>query len=1040
MSTSSSGENATGIPTRIQERLKDCVSHHHVTIVCGKTGCGKSTRVPPYLLDTLGGPILCTQPRRLAVVAVATRVAQERGVALGGQEVGYHVGQSNHSLSSTNLIFTTAGILLEELRANGIAALTKYKAVILDECHERSPEQELCLSMCKLYLLQKQQRKNQQDKIRLVLMSATFDHARYRSYFAGLDTPIDLITLETANQVDAHYERVETLYLEDIVSLMTHDDTMKHSRFLNSMRIDPDEELQGEDGGKSLSLNLLNFVRSLVIQLDREEPISGVFMIFAPTYRHLEQIYDMIHAALSVGMHNTHPWKVGVLHSSMDMEDCLQNMQPPTDSKEWQHNRFRKILLCSAIADSSVTVPGVSCVIDLCRALRVQWTPNNSYVAKTLWASQSICNQRQGRTGRTCPGRCFRLVSKGYFVGRLEPWEEPLLAMSSCRNEVLKLLCSASSASSSTDPVQVLNKCLDPPPPAVVEDAFVYLQSIGACVALGKKRTFVPTKMGDLLAALPFAVEDSQVIVAGAQVGLLHETLALKAIMSHKPNPIVHHFGDQAVNDANILCYYDQAPIGSSESVNMANLSAFLYWDISWNQFRTKASVEQFAVATGAATHTTSELADFATTQVDATKPCGNVWKWCPSLEDKHTQWCRARGINPTSVRGVAELMDTALSVFYVAALEPEWLRAADPTPLWRRFRDWKGRQLNDYVVTKDVLAMVYDFHGEQRLSKVLMALNDGPGRAIGEMSKEDILEVASLPSNKPVQHINRQVKLPPACVHFLEGNCMYGDKCKNSHSPYAQRPMCKFFFKGGCNRGANCVFSHVDAAVPVVVSAEHANLKKDPLTSLAPTMPELYLPDDLFDWFSQRHGGLFLLGDGNFDFTRSLSTLGIGARVASDISATATLIGATVVLPHLDATRLHVSDIATRTIHEKRIDTFHWNFPFTGDEEHDEGNESLVLGTFHSLHEFLRRAVHTRQDLEMFTLSLTLQGDQFSRWNVLKSAMRTRWRLRSWGCFNLDDFPGYKPRRADGKVFPASEIRFYEFNLRRDDLSGNYS
>lgn len=1020
-----------GIPEKTGQRLKECVTTNPVTIVVGKTGCGKSTKVPPFLLENVGGPILCTQPRRLAVVAVASRVAEEQGVTLGGHNVGYHVGQDNRSLADTRLVFTTAGILMEELRAHGVKALTKYKAVVLDECHERSPEQELCLAMCKLFL-QKQKR---QTKIRLVLMSATFDHQRYKNYF-GSESPIDTITLETANMVDAMYERVETLYLEDVTRLLKEHNPqqgMQHSRFVQSMRIDPDAELKGEDGGKSLSLGLLNYLRSLVLYLDEAEAVDKVMMIFAPTYRHLEQIYDMLTAAHEVGSATTNNWRVGVLHSSMDMDDCFRIMQSPDDSEV----PYRRILLASAIADSSVTIPGVSCVIDLCRALQVSWNPiKATNTPKTWWASQSICNQRQGRTGRTCPGRCFRLVSKGFFIGRLEPFDEPLLRNSSCRNETLKLLCSVSSTNSTTDPVQVMNQCLDPPPPEVIDDAFEYLQYIGACVAHG--RSYMPTKMGDLLAALPMTVEDCQIVVAGAQLGLLHETLALRAIFSHKPAPIVHHFGDAAVNDANILTYYDQASVGTTESLLMANLSAYLYWDVTWNQYRARAAIEQFAVATGASACVPPEFQDFISIEVDASKPCCDVHRWSPALEEKHSQWCRARGINATSVRGIAELIDTALNVFYVAGLEPEWLRSTDPVPLWRRFGDWKGMQLNEYMQTRDVLAMVYDFPtGEHRLSKTLMALSADPRKALSEMTKEHILDVASLTSNAPLRHVNKLAPLPIACVHFLEGKCTFGSKCRKSHSPYAIRPVCKFYLTAeGCSRGAKCMFSHKDPGV-ALVNPESANLKRDPLSSLAPVIASLSLPGDIVDWFEKHHRTLFMLGDGKFEFTRSLQQLGVSPRYASDKEAASRKIGSTDVVA-LDATRAHLNYIVTNAVASSKIDSFCWNFPFTGDsDEHDENNESLILGTFHSLLEVFRKATAVRTlDQTKLTFAITLQGDQFSRWNILRSANRTGARLCAWGEFEPNTFPGYKPRRATGEVFPASDSRFYEFKFYANPIT----
>lgn len=71
------------------------------------------------MLEDLGGPVLCTQPRRLAVVSIARRVAEERGVPLGGDEVGYRIGQRPHYSSSTAIVFATAGVLLEDLKGEG---------------------------------------------------------------------------------------------------------------------------------------------------------------------------------------------------------------------------------------------------------------------------------------------------------------------------------------------------------------------------------------------------------------------------------------------------------------------------------------------------------------------------------------------------------------------------------------------------------------------------------------------------------------------------------------------------------------------------------------------------------------------------------------------------------------------------------------------------------------------------------------------------------------------------------------------------------
>ena len=154
-------------------------SGHRVIMVQGGTGSGKSSQIPQILLEELGGPILCTQPRRLAAASIAARVATERGCRLGS-EVGYQIGQKRVATKDTRLLFATCGIALEMLRTEGPSALKDFAFVVLDEVHERSSESDLVLACIHTYM------KRELPKLRLVLMSATFDHDRYKRYFADV--------------------------------------------------------------------------------------------------------------------------------------------------------------------------------------------------------------------------------------------------------------------------------------------------------------------------------------------------------------------------------------------------------------------------------------------------------------------------------------------------------------------------------------------------------------------------------------------------------------------------------------------------------------------------------------------------------------------------------------------------------------------------------------------------------------------------------------------------------------------------------------
>ena len=424
------------LPSSLKRKIIETLTDgNRLTIIVGGTGCGKSTLVPQLLLDNVGHPILCTQPRRLAVVAVSDHVAKKRNVTLG-EEVGYHVGQNRVATNSTKLLFATAGILLEELKSNGLEAISKYKVVLIDECHERSAESDLCLVIIRSCMI-----KYPHADIRLILMSATFNQEKYTSYFNGVPgcDYIKTIPLDTGASIDAFHNQVQTHYLDDVLSKINTDVRMEYlEQFERRMILDPDSEMLGEDGGKSLSLEMLMVICNLVLSVHAEEPIGAKFLIFAPTYRHLEQIHSQL---IDIPLKNASPL-VDVLHSSIDIEDCLEKMHSSNTSIVGG-SRKRHILLASAIADSSVTIPGVTCVIDTCRALEVKWSSSAEvHNARTVWASQSICDQRRGRTGRTCAGRVFRLVNQRFYNNHFDKWDQPQIKLASCREEILALLSS----------------------------------------------------------------------------------------------------------------------------------------------------------------------------------------------------------------------------------------------------------------------------------------------------------------------------------------------------------------------------------------------------------------------------------------------------------------------------------------------------------------------------------------------------------------------------------------------------------------------
>ena len=166
----------------LQTELINAIFSHKTTIVIGETGSGKSTRLPVfihrYLRDRGGGTVVCTQPRRVAAVTIAQRVAAETGSDVG-DVVGYTVRFDDQSSAATRIKYVTDGVLLRE--AIGDNTLSRYSVVVLDEAHERSISTDILIGI--LRTLQ-----DQRTNFRVVVMSATLDSQLYSTFFLDSNT------------------------------------------------------------------------------------------------------------------------------------------------------------------------------------------------------------------------------------------------------------------------------------------------------------------------------------------------------------------------------------------------------------------------------------------------------------------------------------------------------------------------------------------------------------------------------------------------------------------------------------------------------------------------------------------------------------------------------------------------------------------------------------------------------------------------------------------------------------------------------------
>lgn len=157
-----------------KDELLQRINQNLTTVVVGETGSGKSTQLPQYIADMIKtGCVVCTQPRRVAAVTIAQRVASERKSELG-QEVGYSIRFDDCSNRNTRIKYVTDGVLLREMISD--PNLSKYRVVILDEAHERSLQTDILMGLLR----------NLQDlrsDLRVVVMSATLEIDLFLSFF-----------------------------------------------------------------------------------------------------------------------------------------------------------------------------------------------------------------------------------------------------------------------------------------------------------------------------------------------------------------------------------------------------------------------------------------------------------------------------------------------------------------------------------------------------------------------------------------------------------------------------------------------------------------------------------------------------------------------------------------------------------------------------------------------------------------------------------------------------------------------------------------
>ncbi|MBK9383780.1 MAG: ATP-dependent helicase HrpB [Planctomycetes bacterium] len=436
-------------------RLIAALRTHGVAVLEAPTGAGKTTRVPPALLDAGlagAGAVLLVAPRRIAARAAAQRIAEERGVR-AGDEVGWHVRFEPHFTARTRILALTEGLFVRRLQSD--PALEGVGCVIFDEIHERNLDGDLGLALAR------EIRSALRPDLRLVAMSATLD-------------------------------------AEPLARWLGEAPVVSSRGFLHPVEL----RYRAPAPRTPLEQSVVEGVRELL------EATSGDVLVFLPGVGEIRRAASALASTART--------------ARAELQELYGDLPPEQQDRALRRSSSRRVVLATNVAETSVTVEGVTAVLDTGLARVLRHDPRvglNRLVLEKI--SRASADQRSGRAGRLAPGVCLRLWSAAEHRS-LPAFQEPEVRRVDLAGAVLELKRFGEHDAARFG-------WLEPPRPEALAKAEELLRRLSAVDAQGRL-----TKRGEAMAELPLHPRLAALLLAGARRGIAPLAALAAALLSER--------------------------------------------------------------------------------------------------------------------------------------------------------------------------------------------------------------------------------------------------------------------------------------------------------------------------------------------------------------------------------------------------------------------------------------------------------------------------------------------------------------------------